>query len=128
MRLRPVKPGLTFRGLRHSNKTWMIADNVPEIAQCLRLGHILKDKVQQTYSHVASEVEHRVLEHLQRRWDTAVDNTTIEFDTSWRAHTRLDALSSASTPPRAFDRPTDPVRTPRDGSPASRPCQVVFSG
>jgi integrase len=99
MRLRPVKPGLTFRGLRHSNKTWMIADNVPEIAQCLRLGHVLKDKVQQTYSHVASEVEHRVLERLQRRWETAVGNATTEFDTSWRAHTRLGALSSASTAP-----------------------------
>jgi integrase len=128
LRLRPVKPGLTFRGLRHSNKTWMIADNVPEIAQCLRLGHVLKDKVQRTYSHVASEVEHRVLERLQRRWDTAVDNATTEFDTSWRARTRLGALSSATTPPRACALPATPIRTPGDSGPALRPCRVVFSG
>jgi integrase len=48
MRLAPVKPGLTFHGLRHSHKTWMIDDNIPEIAQALRLGHILKDEVRET--------------------------------------------------------------------------------
>ncbi|MGW5049778.1 tyrosine-type recombinase/integrase [Actinokineospora sp. NPDC004072] len=50
LRLHPVKPGLTFHGLRHSHKTWMIADGIPEIAQALRLGHLLKDPVQHTYS------------------------------------------------------------------------------
>ena len=59
MRLDPIKPGLTFHGLRHSHKTWMIADHVPEIAQAHRLGHTLKDKIQQTYSHIAREVETR---------------------------------------------------------------------
>jgi integrase len=42
-RLEPVKPGLTFHGLRHSHKTWMIADGVSEVAQSRRLGHILGD-------------------------------------------------------------------------------------
>ena len=41
VRLEPVKPGLTFHGLRHGHKTWMIADGVPEVAQARRLGHIL---------------------------------------------------------------------------------------
>ena len=36
--LAPVKPGLTFHGLRHGHKTWMIADGVPEVAQARRLG------------------------------------------------------------------------------------------
>ncbi|WP_052373021.1 tyrosine-type recombinase/integrase [Amycolatopsis taiwanensis] len=31
--------GLTFHGLRHSHKTWLIADQIPEIAQARRLGH-----------------------------------------------------------------------------------------
>ena len=44
--LEPVKLGLTFHGLRHSHKTWMIADGVPEIAQSRRLGHVLHDKIQ----------------------------------------------------------------------------------
>ena len=65
VRLEPAKPGLTFHGLRHSHKTWMIADGVPEVAQSRRLGHILDDKIQETYSHVAAEVEHRLLEALK---------------------------------------------------------------
>jgi integrase len=39
MPIQPVRPGLTFHGLRHSHKTWMIADGIPEIAQARRLGH-----------------------------------------------------------------------------------------
>ena len=72
--LEPVKPGLTFHGLRHSHKTWMIADGIPEIAQSRRLGHVLHDKIQETYSHVADEVEQRLLEALQDRWKKAVAN------------------------------------------------------
>ena len=76
-------PGLTFHGLRHSHKTWMIADDVPEVAQSRRLGHILDDKIRQTYSHVAAEVEHRLLDALQERWDKAVaDSPTTP---SWRS-------------------------------------------
>ncbi len=70
--LEPVKPGLTFHGLRHSHKTWMIADGVPEVAQSRRLGHILGDKIQETYSHVAAEVETRLLDALNERWLKAV--------------------------------------------------------
>ena len=44
----PVKPGLTFHGLRHGHKTWMIAHGVPEVAQVRRLGHILGDRIQET--------------------------------------------------------------------------------
>ena len=81
-RLPAVKPGLTFHGLRHSHKTWMIADNVPEIAQARRLGHILDDKIRQTYSHVAAEVEHRLLAGLQDRWDKAVADSPHQ--PAWR--------------------------------------------
>src|SRR3954454_4739315 len=72
VRLEPAKPGLTFHGLRHSHKTWMIADGVPEVAQSRRLGHTLGDRIQDTSSHVAAEVEHRLLAGLQERWDKAV--------------------------------------------------------
>jgi hypothetical protein len=50
----------------------MIADGVPEGAQARRLGHILGDRIQETYSHVAAEVEARLLAALQDRWDKAV--------------------------------------------------------
>jgi hypothetical protein len=65
------------------SKTWMIADNVPEIAQARRLGHILDDKIQQTYSHVAAEVEARLLAGLADRWSKAIADSPA--DPSWRA-------------------------------------------
>jgi hypothetical protein len=48
--------------LRHSHETWLIAGGAPEIAQARRLGHHLDDRVIETYSHVAPEVEQRLLE------------------------------------------------------------------
>ncbi|WP_052372185.1 hypothetical protein [Amycolatopsis taiwanensis] len=63
----------------------MIDDGVPEIAQALRLGHVLADKVQETYSHVARAVEQRLLDALQTRWDKATaDSTTPPEQTTWR--------------------------------------------
>jgi integrase len=35
----PVRPGLTPHGLRHSHKTWMAEDGIPEIFAEQRLGH-----------------------------------------------------------------------------------------
>lgn len=84
VRLQPACPALTFHGLRHSHKTWMIADGLPEIAQAARLGHVLKDTIQRTYSHVAAEVEIRLLDHLQQRWEKAIANAADNHDTTWR--------------------------------------------
>jgi integrase len=67
----PVQPGLTFHGLRHSHKTWMIADGIPEIAQAKRLGHHLSNRLVETYSHVAPEIETRLLRGLEQRWQHA---------------------------------------------------------
>jgi hypothetical protein len=36
---RPIQPGLTAHGLRHSHKTWMAEDGIPEILAEQRLGH-----------------------------------------------------------------------------------------
>jgi integrase len=67
----PILPGLTFQGLRHSHKTWMISDGIPEVAQAHRLGHKLPNKIQDVYSHVAPDVEHRLLVNLQQRWEAS---------------------------------------------------------
>ena len=56
VRVYPVLSGLTFHGLRHSQKTWLIAGGAPEIAQARRLGHHLHDRVVETCSHIAREV------------------------------------------------------------------------
>ena len=85
--LTPVATGLTFHGFRHSHKTWMIADGIPDIAQSRRLGHILPDKIQEIYSHVADEVEQRLLDNLQHRWEHAL--TTLQQPTT---HTTTAAL------------------------------------
>jgi integrase len=78
VRTTPVQPGLTFHGFRHSHKTWLIADDLPEIAQARRLGRHLDNRVVETYSHVAPEVEHRLLHHLELRWHAAVAASTDE--------------------------------------------------
>lgn len=64
----PIRPGLTFHGLRHSHKTWLIADKIPEIAQARRLGHHPANRLAEVYSHVAPEIETELLKTLERRW------------------------------------------------------------
>jgi hypothetical protein len=61
----------------------MIADGVPEVAQARRLGHILGDRIRETYSHVAAEVDSRLLAGLQDRWDKAVADSAVTPD--WRS-------------------------------------------
>ena len=76
------EPGLTAHGLRHSHKTWLIADLIPDVAQAKRLGHRIPDKIEHIYSHVAPEVETRLLDALQRRWNDALLAVTgIQTDT-----------------------------------------------
>lgn len=85
VRVDPVKPGLTFHELRHSHKTWLIADTVPEVAQAQRLGHTLDNKIQAVYSHVAAEVEQRLLRSLRDRWEKALANVPAgQPIPSWR--------------------------------------------
>ncbi|WP_034274448.1 hypothetical protein [Haloechinothrix halophila] len=50
----------------------MIADGIPETAQAVRSGHHIDDRVAEIYSHVAPEVEGRLLRSLERRWRQAV--------------------------------------------------------
>jgi hypothetical protein len=47
-------------------------------AQARRLGHILGDRIQETYSHVAAEVEARLLYGLQDRWLKAVADSPLQ--------------------------------------------------
>jgi integrase len=72
VRVHPVLPGLTFHGFRHSHKTWLIADGIPDVAQARRLGHRIPDKIQHIYSHVAPEIETRLITALQQRWINAL--------------------------------------------------------
>jgi hypothetical protein len=117
----PVRPGLTFHGLRHSHKTWLITDHIPDIAQAQRLGHHLSDRLAEVYSHVAPEIETDLLKTLERRWYYAhqtrrpADNRPHRKPTTPRSAPRAPhsapALRNASTPRRPHARPQ--LTTPR---------------
>ena len=64
----PVEPGMHFHDLRHTHKTWMIEDRVPEVVQHQRLGHRFGG-VMGTYSHVTRPMIDDLLAALQDRWD-----------------------------------------------------------
>ena len=94
-RWRRSRRGLTFHGFRHSHKTWLIADRIPDVAQARRLGHRIPDKIQHIYSHVAPELETRLLDALQHRWTAAIADLTDLTTTSWaRAVARHHALAA----------------------------------
>jgi integrase len=63
-----IAPGLHFHDLRHTHKTWLIEDDVPEVLQCKRLGHRLHG-VRGIYSHVTQPMTDAMLAGLQRRWE-----------------------------------------------------------
>lgn len=62
-----VIAGMHFHDLRHSHKTWLIEDGIPEIAQARRLGHRLAG-VRGIYSHVTPTMEQAVADALDHRW------------------------------------------------------------
>jgi integrase len=78
--LPPVIIGMHFHDLRHTHKTWLIEDDIPEIAQARRLGHRLPG-IRGVYSHVTPAMQQRITQALEARWNThrprhlrAVDN------------------------------------------------------
>jgi integrase len=112
-----VRPGLTFHGLRHSHKTWLIAEHIPEIAQARRLGHHLANRLVEVYSHVAPEIEHHLLDTLERRYRHAIkgrrpkDTRPRNRRSGKRAHhTRLPR---SAPPPRHATPETSPAAAPR---------------
>ena len=66
--LPPVLAGMHFHDLRHTHKTWLIEDGIPEIVQARRLGHRLPG-VRGIYSHVTPAMQQHVVQALQRRWE-----------------------------------------------------------
>jgi integrase len=80
----PIIAGMHFHDLRHTHKTWLIEDGIPEIAQAKRLGHRLPG-IRGVYSHVTPAMQQRITDALQDRW---------------RAH-RPRHLTSVTEPPRA---------------------------
>jgi integrase len=63
----PIIAGMHFHDLRHTHKTWLIEDDIPEIAQAKRLGHRMPG-VRGIYSHVTPAMQQRITDALQDRW------------------------------------------------------------
>jgi integrase len=63
----PILAGMHFHDLRHTHKTWLIEDGIPEIAQACRLGHRLGG-VRGIYGHVTPAMRQRMVDVLETRW------------------------------------------------------------
>jgi integrase len=71
-----------FHDLRHSHKTWLIEDAIPEIAQARRLGHRLAG-VRGIYSHVTPATEQAIADVLQHRWTTTSMRSATLLPQPW---------------------------------------------
>jgi integrase len=74
----PILAGMHFHDLRHTHKTWLIEDGIPEIVQARRLGHRLSG-VRGIYSHVTPAMRRHVIDALQARW-AAIQQPTDDRD------------------------------------------------
>jgi integrase len=63
----PIIDGMHFHDLRHTHKTWLIEDDIPEIAQATRLGHRIPG-VRGIYSHATPAMHQRTITALEQRW------------------------------------------------------------
>ena len=97
----PIITGMHFHDLRHSHKTWMIEDEIPEVAQAKRLGHRLGG-VRGIYSHVSAAMEQRIVDALQERWQTSTNPQSP-------AATTRPATTPGSQPPTTSDGPPEPA-------------------
>jgi integrase len=67
----PVLPGFTFHEGRHTHRTWLAEDGIPEVARAARLGHKMRGMAN-VYEHVTPEMKRRVLDALQQRWEASL--------------------------------------------------------
>lgn len=69
-----INPEMHFHDLRHTHKTWLIEDRVPEVLQHKRIGHKFHG-VMGVYSHVTQPMIDAMLAGLQHRWEQTREQT-----------------------------------------------------
>ncbi|WPO73966.1 hypothetical protein [Streptomyces sp. KN37] len=65
---KPILPGFTMRGARHTHDTWMKDDGVDRALRYLTMGWVPKD-IEGTYEHVTPEMRKHRLDCLEARWE-----------------------------------------------------------
>jgi integrase len=75
LRTAPVLKGFTFHEGRHTQRTWLAEDGIPDVARAARLGHRLPGMAD-VYEHVTPAMEQAVLDALQARWEKSVAQLT----------------------------------------------------
>lgn len=63
----PILPGFTFNEGRHTHRTWLAEDGVPEVARAARLGHRMRG-MGEVYEHVTPAMKEQVRTVLADRW------------------------------------------------------------
>jgi integrase len=92
----PVKDGLTPHGFRHSHKTWMTEDGIPEILAEQRLGHQVPG-MRGLYAHTSQPMRDELTAALQARWEKSLrDRVTID------PHSPVSLLDSLLAPFRVL--------------------------
>jgi integrase len=107
----PIQPGLTAHGLRHSLKTWMAEDGIPEILAEQRLGHQVPG-MRGLYAHASHRMRDDLTAALQARWEESLsDRAAIH------PHSPVPLLDELLAPLRGKTHesaePTTPRRTPQ---------------
>lgn len=74
----PLLRGITFNEAgRHTQRTWLADENIPEVAKAARLGHTVPGMAR-IYEHVIPETKRRVLTVLEERWQRSVAALTYK--------------------------------------------------
>ena len=95
---RPIQPGLTTHGLRHSHKTTS-EDGIPEILAEQRLGHQVPG-MRGLYAHASARMRDDLKAAIQARWEES-----LRARAAISPHSPVPLLDELLAPFRAQDRP-----------------------
>jgi Phage integrase family len=103
----PIRQGLTPHGLRHSHKTWMAEDGIPEILAEQRLGHQVPG-MRGLYAHASDRMRDDLKQALQARWQESLNDRAAINERS-----PVPLLDQLLAPLRAGNDDPDDQTTPQ---------------
>jgi integrase len=103
----PLKSVLTSHGLRHSHKTWMAEDGIPEILAEQRLGHEVPG-MRGLYAHASDRMRDELKTALQARWEDS-----LRARAAIHPHSPVPLLDELLAPFRAEIQQSAEPMTPR---------------